>query len=112
MTITVVATGPASATDLKPLPLSNFAVDHGTDDTIFYAWNLTDMTVTVHGGNDTVTTGYGNDTIFDDPAAPIIPAGSKSSGDDVIHAGWGNDTIFAGDGFNTYDGGQDTDTIN
>src|SRR4051794_28042928 len=112
MTITVVATGPASATDLKPLPLSNFAVDHGTDDNIFYAWNLTDMTVTIHGGNDTVTTGFGDDTIFDDPAAPLTILGSKFSGDDVIHAGSGADTIFAGDGHNTYDGGGDSDTVN
>jgi Ca2+-binding RTX toxin-like protein len=112
MTITVVANGPAYATDLRPLAGSNFALDYGTDDNIFYAWNLTDMTVTIHGGNDTVTTGFGNDTIFDDPAVPFTSTGNKSSGNDVIHAGAGNDTIFAGDGYNIYDGGDDTDTIN
>jgi Ca2+-binding RTX toxin-like protein len=112
MTITVVANGPAYATDLRPMPGTAIGIDYGTDDDIYFAWNLTDMTVTIHGGNDTVTTGFGNDTIFDDPAAPLLAIGSRSSGDDVIHAGSGNDTIFAGDGNNTYDGGDDTDTVN
>ncbi len=112
MTITVVANGPAYATDLRPLPGTPIGLDYGTDDTIFFAWNLTDMTVSVHGGDDTVTTGFGNDTIFDDPAAPLTSYGSTFSGNDVIHAGSGTDTIFAGDGHNTYDGGQDNDTVN
>src|SRR5262249_49945333 len=116
MTTSLVPPGPAYATDLQPLFGTNFAVDHNTDDTIFYAWNTTDMTVTVHGGNDTVTTGYGNDTIYDDARLPFPgstdPLFNAASGDDVIHAGYGNDTIYAGDGHNIYDGGQDTDTIN
>jgi Ca2+-binding RTX toxin-like protein len=116
MTITVVGYGPASATDLTPYLGTQFAVDHNTDDNIFYAWNLTDMTVSVHGGNDTVTTGFGDDTISDDPHLPLPgthdPFFNPYSGDDTFHAGSGNDTIFAGDGHNTYDGGDDTDTIN
>lgn len=116
MTINVVGAGPASATDLTPLFGTPFGFDHNTDDTISFAWNTTSMTVTVHGGDDTVTTGYGNDTIFDDARLPfpgvMDPSASTFSGDDTFHAGSGNDTIFAGDGHNTYDGGADTDTIN
>jgi Ca2+-binding RTX toxin-like protein len=104
--------GPAYATDLHAIPGFGFSVDYGTDDTIYHLENTTDMTVTVHGGNDTVTTGYGDDTIFDDPGLPLNQWASKSSGDDVISASSGNDTIFAGDGHNTYDGGGDIDTIN
>src|SRR6266446_4515788 len=84
MTITVVANGPAYATDLKPLLGSTIALDYGTDDNIFYAWNLTDMTVTIDGGNDTVTTGFGNDTIFDDPAAPLLATASKSTSSEMM----------------------------
>jgi Ca2+-binding RTX toxin-like protein len=109
--------GPAYASDLQPLPGSNVMLDYGTNDTIDYGRIINSITVSVHGGNDTVFTGYGNDTIYDAPAgAPYTlaggtPPGFKSSGDDVFHAGSGNDTIFAGDGHNTYDGGENTDTV-
>lgn len=97
---------------LWPLPIFRCLVDLGTDDVLSFGLSTTDITVAVHGGNDTVTTGSGNDTIFDDPAHFPVSVFSRSSGDDVIHAGRGNHTIFAGDGHNTYDGGDNTDTIN
>src|SRR5262245_9640381 len=106
-----LSNGPTFATDLRALPGSNIALDFGGDDTISFAFNQNDMTVTIHGGNDLVVTGSGNDTIFDNAAMPLSPLGSRFSGDDEIHAGSGFDTIFAGDGHNIYDGGINTDTI-
>src|SRR5436190_17467778 len=109
--------GPTYATDLHPLPGTNIMMDYGANDTISYTDNGNDMTVTIHGGNDKVYTGVGDDIIFDDPASGTASQVNRSSGDDEIHAGYGNDTIFAGDGRNIYDGGcenfdpVDSDTI-
>src|SRR5262249_46828468 len=104
--------GPSYATDLHLQFGTNILLDYGTNDTLDYSQNLQPITVTIHGGNDTVITSGFGDTIYDDPAsAPFTLTGSKPSGDDVIHAGGGNDTIFTGDGHNTYDGGDNTDTV-
>ena len=114
MAIYVIGQGPAFVTDLQPV-YGGFMADYGSNDTISYAWNTTDMTVTIHGGNDSVTTGYGNDVIYDDPQGWPANTGlghPTSSGNDVIHAQQGSDTIYAGDGHNTYDGGTGTDTVN
>jgi hypothetical protein len=59
-----------------------------------------DEALTVHGGSgdDTITTGDGNDTIYGD------------AGNDTIHSGAGTDTIFAGSGDDFVNGGVGTDT--
>ena len=61
---------------------------------------FTDEVLTVHGGSgdDTITTGDGNDTIYGD------------AGNDTIHSGAGTDTIFGGSGDDFVNGGVGTDT--
>lgn len=112
--------------DLEHFSLPGSIIDQTTDlytnDTIVVNSYGRDTTVLIHGGNDTVTGGYSDDTIYDNRGANSrpIPApngtvhilpGSGPSGDDKIYAGDGNDTIFAGDGQNIYDGGRHTDTV-
>jgi hypothetical protein len=61
---------------------------------------FTDEALTVHGGSgdDTITTGDGNDTIF------------GGAGNDTIHSGAGDDTVFGGSGDDFVNGGRGTDT--
>ena len=64
---------------------------------------LADKTLTVDGGNgnDTITTGDGNDMIF------------GGNGDDSVDAGRGNDTVFLGNGndFFVWNPGQGSDAV-
>ncbi len=95
----------ANITDLKKFPLSNTYIDFGTNDFILgtaFADNIT-----VHGGNDVVDAGGGNDVIFDSYARNGGP-----SGYDTINAGAGNDVILSTfDGGNGYDGGTGIDIL-
>src|SRR4051812_21074125 len=109
---TIIRFGPLSVTDLKPIaPGSNIGVDQHTDDELIYDTTTIDIIAAVHGGDDLVRTGSGNDTIYDDPSLSLtanpIPGVTFNpfSGDDYMSAGAGNNTIYAGDGRNTYEGG-------
>jgi Ca2+-binding RTX toxin-like protein len=140
MTITVVANGPGYATDLQPLFGSTIAVDYGTNDNIFYAWNLTDMTVTVHDGRNTYDGGQDTDTINYSRATVGITVNLEtgvgqangsdtlvsienvvgsdqgdfivgSSVDNVLKGGKGDDQLFGGDGRDTLFGGDNNDLL-
>ena len=71
------------------------------------------------GAGDTVSTGAGADTLDGGGGDDVLDAGAGDDiviggdGDDIVFGGAGDDTIVAGTGhgFDTYDGGDDEDTI-
>lgn len=97
-----------------------FTHDTYADDSIILTGDW-DRDVTIHGGDDIVVTGSGNDTIADNPGGnrilqafngeTVLVRGPGPSGDDTVFAGAGNDTVTAGDGVNLYNGEADIDTI-
>ena len=72
----------------------------GGDDQFAVNGTSPDETLTVDGGsgNDTITTGSGNDLIFGGDGNDTINSGA---GDDVIDSGSGNDSVVGGIGHDT-----------
>lgn len=68
-------------------------------------------------GNDTITTGKGNDRIDGGLGNDTIKSGAGrddvfgNGGDDVIDAGSGHDVVYGGDGNDTLRGGKGRDTL-
>lgn len=68
-------------------------------------------------GNDTITTGKGNDRVDGGLGNDTISTGAGrddvfgNGGDDVIDAGSGHDVVYGGDGNDTLRGGKGRDTI-
>ncbi|MBL8822760.1 MAG: hypothetical protein JNJ77_09255 [Planctomycetia bacterium] len=66
-------------------------------------------------GNDTITTGYGNDLIYGEDGDDFINTGAGDdtiyggAGDDVINAGEGNDYLAGNSGIDTLIGGSGAD---
>lgn len=67
-------------------------------------------TIDIHGGDDLVNAGAGNDVIRD---LGILDNGGGFgfSGNDIMNGGSGNDLFLAGDGNNAINGGTGTDTV-
>jgi Ca2+-binding RTX toxin-like protein len=60
-------------------------------------------------GDNTITTGAGNDTISGGDGADTLNGGA---GEDLIYGGAGNDTLSGGDGEDLIRGGAGNDTLN
>jgi len=67
-----------------------------------------DDTITTGAGDDIVYGGNGNDTIRTGAGSDYVEAGN---GDDVVDAGAGNDVVYGGDGNDTLSGGAGNDYI-
>ena len=78
------------------------SVLNGSGETI-----LEEIFANVHGGNDTLDGGDGNDLIYGEAGADLIDGGD---GNDIMHGGSGNDTITGGDGDDQLLGGSGYDT--
>ncbi len=88
------------------------------NDVITAAANVkVNMDVYGGAGNDTITTGQGNDRIDGGLGNDTIKSGAGrddvfgNGGDDVIDAGSGHDVVYGGDGNDTLRGGKGRDTL-
>ena len=97
-----------NASDVRTFNLADFdaisvSLGNGDDQFTEQSGVLADKALTVDGGNgnDTITTGDGNDVIF------------GGNGDDTVDAGRGNDTVFLGNGndFFVWNPGEGSDTV-
>ncbi|QDV13542.1 Bifunctional hemolysin/adenylate cyclase precursor [Rosistilla oblonga] len=80
------------------------------DDTITFDYAGVGSPTTIHGneGNDTITTGDGNETIYGGSGHDIIDAGN---GDNTVNGDDGNDRLTTGSGRDTICGGNGVDTV-
>ena len=86
-----------------------FTIVTGTSaaNTINLSANTNDVVVYALGGNDTVTGGSGNDTLYGQAGNDTLNGGL---GSDVLYGGGGNDTLNGGPGADFMDGGAGNDT--
>lgn len=85
----------------------NIVVDSGAgDDTI--TTGAGDDRIDAGAGNDTISTGAGRDDIFGSTGNDKIEAGA---GDDVVYGGDGDDTMLGNDGVDFLEGGKGMDDL-
>ena len=76
-----------------------------------------DDLIFAYGGNDTVTSGLGNDQVYGGDGADLITTGAGNddaqgdAGNDTLFGGDGNDTLTGGDGADQLFGGANNDTL-
>lgn len=77
----------------------------------------TDFKINGQGGNDTITTGNGDDTVYGGSGNDTITTGRGTdylyggSGDDKLYAGADLDVVYGGSGNDTIDGGSGNDLL-
>ena len=82
--------------------ISGFGLKHT------FSSNFFSNSHTVHDGNDTITTGLGDDIIYGGDGDDNIDAGLHN---DYVDGDKGNDTIDGGEGENEIHGGEGNDTV-
>ncbi|MEZ5759223.1 MAG: Ig-like domain-containing protein [Emcibacteraceae bacterium] len=100
---------PTPTPDFTENPTNVFIAVDSSDSVLSKASATADLTVTGKGGNDTISTGSGDDIVDGGSGNDIISTGA---GDDIVKGGPGNDTISTGTGADKIRGGNGIDAIN
>ncbi|MCP5381759.1 MAG: cadherin-like domain-containing protein [Kordiimonadaceae bacterium] len=100
---------PTPTPDFTENPTNVFIAVDSSDSVLSKASATADLTVTGKGGNDTISTGSGDDIVDGGSGDDIISTGA---GDDIVKGGPDNDTISTGTGADLIRGGNGIDAIN